>query len=108
MAGQTLIEKKIANQVVRVTVTVLYWSVTCGLAMGTISTFKTGGFENTPAYLMILIGTGAVLAIASLVGAIVGLAYAIYKFVGKMSRRFPILENVWNQFCPVQTVRFLE
>lgn len=62
--------------------------------------------DDTPIYLVILIGTGVAIGLASIVGVVFGLGYLLYKGIGKASQRFPVLEHVWNQLCPVQTVRF--
>jgi energy-converting hydrogenase Eha subunit G len=73
------------------------------VSIGTIFAFKP--VDDTPAvYMIMLISMGVVLGFASGVGAIVSLGYAIYKFVGRISQKFPALEKVWNQLCPVQTV----
>lgn len=106
--GGILIVEKLANQVARTLVLTFYGSAVFGLFMGVISTFEPSGFEDMSAYLVMLMGAGVALALASFVGTVFGLAYAIYKLVGMVSQRFPILGNVWNQLCPVQTVNFLE
>lgn len=104
---QMSIDKKIANKALSIVVSVFYWSAVFGIAMGVVSILiDPNAFQNTSVFLLMLIGTGVGLGMASLIGAIFGLAYALYKFVGRMSQRFPVLENVWNQLCPVQTVRF--
>lgn len=108
LAGQTSIVKNVPNRVVRVLVSVFYWSMTFGLAIGTASIFEPSGFGNTPAYMVMLMGMGTALVLASFIGTVFSLAYTIYNLVGKMSQKFPVLGNVWNQLCPVQTVRFIE
>lgn len=108
LAGQTFIEKKVANRVARVLVSVFYWSATFGLAIGTTSIFEPSGFRDMPNYLVMLMGTGVALAVVSFVGTVFGLGYAIYKLVGMASQRFPVLGNVWNQLCPVRTINFIK
>lgn len=104
--GQTLILKKIGNMAVKVVVSVLYWSVAFGVFMGIMTASKP--INDLPVYIVMLIGTGVMLGLASVVGAICSLGYLLYRAAGKASQRFPVLQNVWNQFCPIQTVRFLE
>ncbi len=102
--GWTLMNKKISNMTVKVIVSVLYGSAFFGVLMGVMNVFQP--IDDTPVYLMMLMGMGVALGLASVVGIIFGIGYVIYKFGGGVSQRFPVFQTVWNQFCPVRTVRF--
>lgn len=108
VAGWVLIDRRFTNRVVKTLILIFYGSAVFGLTMGVMSIFEPIESEDMPAYLVMLMGTGVALAVASFGGIVFGLAYAIYKFVGKISQRFPSLGDVWNQLCPVQTINFLE
>ena len=102
--GLTLIYNKIHNTTIKFIVFVLYGSVVFGLLMGVMNVIQP--IENTPIYQIMLIATGVALGLVSIVGVIFGLGYAIYKVAGRVGQRFPVFQTVWNQFCPVRTVRF--
>ncbi|KKT80924.1 MAG: hypothetical protein A3B99_03455 [Candidatus Yanofskybacteria bacterium RIFCSPHIGHO2_02_FULL_44_12b] len=99
-----LLEKKITNKYYRVVALALYGSVIFGLLIGTCNLFDP--INDLSFFLTVLTGAGAALLLVCFVGAIFGVGYGLYKLVGNMSMRFPVLGKAWNNLCPVWTINF--
>lgn len=92
--------------IIQVLMWVLILSVLCGLLLSIIHIFSP--IDNSPLYEVFLMSIGACLIIAAFIGTILALGYGMYKLVGNLSQKFPILQSAWNQICPVRSVTFLD
>jgi hypothetical protein len=101
-----VLAKKITNKYYLAVTLALYGSVISGLVIGTINLFIPA--HALPFYFAALMGTGGTFLFVCSVGAVFGIGCGLYKLVGNMNMRFPILGKAWNNFCPVQTVNFLD
>ncbi|HEY4474611.1 MAG TPA: hypothetical protein VJC06_01670 [Candidatus Paceibacterota bacterium] len=110
MCGNWLLDKKMADKKMfaRVLVIGLYWCVAVGIFLGFLLHFLGKGLSVLTLHEDVLMGIGVTLALASAGGMIFGIGLGLYKLVGKASTRFPVLGNVWNTICPVQTINFIE
>ena len=94
---------------VRIIILGVYLSVSLGLVIGLLMIFSGDPiYTDMPAYQIILISIGTLFGTASSVWATIAIGFRLYRLVGKMSEKFPLLGNVWNQLCPIQKVHFVE
>lgn len=92
----------------------LYWTVSASIFLGitAVAYFKDPTFIAMPFYWAFLYASGIIFLALLFLGAVIGLGYGLFWLAGKailsLSQRFPILAEVYNNICPVQTIHFVE
>lgn len=114
--GSNYLAKKTAGKSLATQVVVLgsYWVVFMSLLAGFLIT--TAGYDKKfaamPYYAAILYSSGFAFLVLSGVGVVLAISYGLFRLAGKaivlLSGKFPVLEQVWNQICPLQTIHFVE
>lgn len=113
IAGHEFLHKKLeGKKLARYAVVSSYWLVSASLLFGLLMAFVpvprlTSGM---PLYLAILYFSGFALLFFSGLGAVIAIACGLFKLTGKailsLSKRYPVLGEVWELVCPLQTIHF--
>ena len=106
--GHDLIYKTKKHIAIRVTILYFYWNVFLSASLTFLLFSGLLDKElvvSAPWYLVMPGVIGFMLFVTACLGIMIAVGLGLYTLVIKISKKIPMLNNIWNQVCPIQTIR---